>query len=175
LHRTATCCNTAPPLQRSTTCCNARATCCIPAQPRLAAAAKPTPSAAAAASAPLKAATGRNPQPNPSERCDGGRSASSAGYSRLRHYSRGGHSCLSSAQCVCTCGCAAQRGLVRLTLISRFCILGLRSSLTTGLGSYPPTSAPGPSPPPPTSAPGLSPSPTHISTAKESILSPRLL
>ncbi len=40
---------------------------------------------------------------------------------------------------------------------------GLRSSLTTGLGSYPPTSAPGPSPPP-----------THICTGTESIPCPPL-
>jgi hypothetical protein len=57
--------------------------------------------------------------------------------------------------------------------------LGLRSSLTTGLGAYRSTSAPGPSPPPahthpPTSAMGLSRSLAHLCTAKESIPGPHL-
>ena len=51
----------------------------------------------------------------------------------------------------------------RSPLYARMCVLGLRSSLTTGLGSYPPTSAPGPSPPP-----------THICTGTESIPYPPL-
>jgi hypothetical protein len=61
------------------------------------------------------------------------------------------------------CVRAAQRSLVRLTPMRPHLHRGLRSSLTTGLGSYPPTSAPGPSPPP-----------THICNWTESIPCPPL-
>ena len=88
------------PLQRS-------AACCIPAHSRPAAATQPTPSAAAAASAPLTAATGRKPQ-NPSERGDGRRSASSAGYSHLRHCSRA---------VLCCCSAARRAGLMHLLCV----------------------------------------------------------
>jgi hypothetical protein len=61
--------------------------------------------------------------------------------------------------CTC-CVCAAWYGS---PLYAHICILGLRSSLTTGLGSYLPTSAPGPSP-----------IPTHICDWTESIPCPHL-
>ena len=90
----------------------------------------------------------------------------------LQHHSRAVHRCLSSARCqwagpMHLLGvCAAQperggtRGLPQLMPTSPHLHWGLRgagpgggSSLTTGLGSYSPTSAPGPSPgPPPTRA-----------------------
>ena len=54
-------------------------------------------------------------------------------------------------------------------LYARFCVLGLRSSLTTGLGSSRPPLHRDQVHPPPTSAPGPSRSLTHLCTAKESI------
>jgi hypothetical protein len=95
----------------------------------------------------------------------------------LQHYSRALHSCFSSAReagliyvlCVRS---AAQRSLVRLAPIRPHLRWELRSSLTPGLGSYPPTSDQ--VHPPPTSASGLSRSLAHLCTAKESVPRPHL-
>jgi hypothetical protein len=95
LHRSAAC-NNAPRLHRPTGSCTQRhplqrsAVRCYehPGAVTAAAATKPTLSAAAAASAPFKlaAATGRKPagpQPDPSERCEGGRGVSSGASAAL--------------------------------------------------------------------------------------------
>ena len=70
-----------------------------------------------------------------------------------------------------SCTCCVRAAWYGSPLYARICILGLRSSLTTGLGSHLPTSAP-----------GLSRPPTHICnwtesircTAKESVPRPHL-
>ena len=96
------------------------------------------------------------------------------------------------AQLSCTRVCCASYGS---PVYARICVLGLRSSLITGLGSYPPTSALQPSPcppghhlhrsrirPPPTSVSPLLPSGTSASAqhkrdaaAQHNVLQPRAL
>ena len=166
LQRSAICCNTAPPGASQRNLLQRSASCCIPAQSRLAAATQPAPTAAAAASAPLTAATGRNLPWNPSERCDGGRSASSTGHTCGTVVARCAVVVLPLGEQVsCTCCVCAQRSAAGYSSppISALLHFGTALIAHTGLASYRPASPP-----------GLGPPPVHICTGTECIPRPHL-